>query len=364
MKAGFGDYVLKHPHHFPRLVSAVRSALEESARRRIAREAETRYRTLFEGVPVGLFRATLSGQILDANPALIRLLGFPSRESLMAVNLRDIHADAKSRRLFLDRLEREGEVQDVDIEWKRYGGQIITVRQSARPVRDASGRLLHYEGVVEDITESERARRELREYNQFQQEIISGAGEGIIVLNPELRYTVFNSYMEKMTGLKPERVLGRRCFDVFPFLRQHRLRGAPPEGDRRRDRFVVRRPYRIEETGRSGWAIATYGPHRNGAGQIVGVIGIVHDVTERREAEAALRESEARYRIQIEHAPEAIVVFDVEEGRFVDANENAVRLYGLPATPCSRWDPRRYPLRSSRTAVRRRTWRARRSWRL
>ena len=62
---------------------------------------------------------------------------------------------------------------------------------------------------------------ELREYNQFQQEIISGAGEGIVVLNPELRYTVFNSYMEKMTGLKPERVLGRRCFDVFPFLRQH-----------------------------------------------------------------------------------------------------------------------------------------------
>ena len=76
-------------------------------------------------------------EILDANPALIRLLGFPSRESLMAVNLRDIHADAKSRRLFLERLEREGEVQDVDIEWKRYGGQIITVRQSARTVREA-----------------------------------------------------------------------------------------------------------------------------------------------------------------------------------------------------------------------------------
>ena len=56
MKAGFDDYVLKHPHHFPRLVSAIRSALEDATRRRIAREAETRYRTLFEGVPVGLYR--------------------------------------------------------------------------------------------------------------------------------------------------------------------------------------------------------------------------------------------------------------------------------------------------------------------
>ncbi|HEX4439786.1 MAG TPA: PAS domain S-box protein [Thermoanaerobaculia bacterium] len=330
MKAGFDDYILKHPHHFPRLVSAVRSALDESSRRRVAREAETRYRTLFEGVPVGLYRATLSGQVLDANPALIRLLGFPSRESLMAVNLRDIHADPKSRRAFLERLEREGEVHDLELQWKRYGGQMITVRKGARPVRDASGRLLHYEGVVEDITESDRARRELQESNQFQQEIISGAGEGIIVLNPELRYTVFNAYMERMTGLSADRVLGRRCVDVFPFVREHGIeellkRAAAGETVSSNDV-----PYDIVETGKSGWAIATYGPHRNAAGQIVGVIGILHDVTDRRAAEAALRESEARYRIQIEHAPEAIVVFDVDEGRFVDANENAIRLYGLP----------------------------------
>jgi PAS domain S-box-containing protein len=330
MKAGFDDYVLKHPHHFSRLVSAVHSALEESARRRVGREAETRYRTLFEGVPVGLFRATLSGQILDANPALIRLLGFPSRESLMAVNLREIHADPKSRRLFLERLEREGEVHELVLQWKRYGGQIITVRQGARPVRDASGRLLHYEGVVEDITESERARHELRESNQFQQEIISGAGEGIIVLNQELRYTVFNSYMENMTGIPADRVLGRRCVDVFPFLREHGIEELLRKAMTGETVTSSDIPYRIDETGRSGWAIATYGPHRNDAGQIVGVIGIVHDVTERRAAEAALRESEARFRTQIEHAPEAIVVFDVDQGRFVDANDHAVRLYGLP----------------------------------
>ena len=95
MKAGFDDYVLKHPHHFPRLISAIRSALEDATRRRIAREAETRYRTLFEGVPVGLYRATISGQILDANPALMRMLGFPSRESLMAANLRELYVEPR-----------------------------------------------------------------------------------------------------------------------------------------------------------------------------------------------------------------------------------------------------------------------------
>src|SRR5512135_578360 len=219
MKAGFDDYVLKEPRHFARLRSAILAALEEAARRRAAREAESRYRTLFEGVPVGLYRATLAGQILDANPALLRLLGFPSRESLMAVNLRDVYADAKDRRTFLERLEKEGEVHDLELPWKRYGGQIITVRQSARPVRDPHGRLLHYEGVVEDVTERRRAREELQESNQFREEIISGAGEGIVVYDRELRRIVWNRYMEELTGIPAERALGGAAFDTAPQLR-------------------------------------------------------------------------------------------------------------------------------------------------
>ncbi len=312
MKAGFDDYVLKHPHHFPRLVSAIRSALEDATRRRIAREAETRYRTLFEGVPVGLYRATLSGQILDANPALIQLLGFHSRESLMAVNLRDIHTDPKSRRAFLTRLEREGEVHDLELQWKRYGGQIITVRKGARPVRDSSGRLLHYEGVVEDITERKRARHELQESNQFREEIISGAGEGIVVYDRDLRYTVWNHYMERMTGLPAAKVMGRRPLEMLPFLQGHgieKLLERALAGETCSSHDIL---YSIPETNRSGWAVATYGPHRDSSGMIVGVIGLVHDVTERRRAEQALRESEERFRVMADAAPVMIWTDDAD----------------------------------------------------
>ena len=310
IKAGFDDYVLKHPHHFPRLASAIRSALEEATRRRIAHEAETRYRSLFEGVPVGLYRAALSGQILDANPAMFGLLGFPSRESLMAVNLRDIHVDPKSRRAFLERLEGEGEVQNQELSWRRYGGQIITVRNSARPVRDSSGRLLHYEGVVEDITERRRAREELQESNQFRQEIISGAGEGIVVYDRDLRYIVWNHYMEQMTGLPAQKVVGRKTADLFPFLKEQGI-GLLLEralaGETAPSEDVA---YSIPQTNRSGWAVATYGPHRNAAGEVVGVIGIVHDVTERRRAEQALRESEGRFRNLADAAPVMIWMDD------------------------------------------------------
>ncbi len=311
MKAGFDDYVLKHPHHFPRLTSAIRSALEGAARRRIAREAETRYQTLFEGVPVGLYRATLAGQILDANPALLRLLGFPSRESLMAVNLRDLYAEPRSRRAFLGRLEKEGEVRDLELPWRRYGGQIITVRKSARPVRDPHGRLLHYEGAVEDITERRRAREELQESNQFREEIISGAGEGIVVYDRELRRIVWNRYMEELTGLPAERALAGRVFDASPGLGgigQDLLRRAlDGETVSSGDLFVS-----IPETGRSGWIVGTYGPHRNAAGEIVGVIGIIRSINERRRNEQALRESEERFRLMADVAPVMIWMDDAE----------------------------------------------------
>jgi PAS domain S-box-containing protein len=309
MKAGFDDYVLKHPHHFPRLPSAIRSALEEATRRRIAHEAETRYRTLFEGVPVGLYRATLSGQILDANAALLKLLGFSSRESLMATNLREIYADPKSRRGFLERLDREGEVHDFELSWKRYGGQIITVRKNARPVRDPSGRLLHYEASVEDITERRRAREELLESNQFRQEIISGAGEGIVVLDRELRHIVWNGYMERMIGLPADRVLGRRTPDLFPFLEKQgviRLIERALAGETTHSDDVE---YPLPEGGR-GYAVSTYSPHRNAAGEVVGVIGLIRDVTERRRAEEALRESEERFRHMADAAPVMIWMDD------------------------------------------------------
>ena len=309
MKAGFDDYVLKHPHHFPRLTSAIRSALAEAARRRIEREAETRYRTLFEGVPVGLYRSTPSGQVLDANPALLRMLGYPSREILMAANLCGLYVDHEAHDRMRRQLDKDGEVRDLEVCWKRYGGQLIWVRENIRAIRDPQGRLLGYEGLVEDITESRRARAELEESNRFREEIISGASEGIVVYDRALRHIVWNRYMEELTGIPAERALGGRAFDMAlrgPGLEllQGALEGQIVSSG---DVFIE-----IEETGRSGWVVGTYGPHRNAAGDIVGVIGVIRSVTERRRNEQALRESEQRFRLVADAAPVMIWMDDAE----------------------------------------------------
>src|SRR5438445_7497688 len=95
MKAGLDDYVPKSPKHYIRLASAVHMALERAKQRKALHEAERRFQSLFDGVPVGLFRFARDGRIVDANPALLEMLAYPSREILIAVKAVNFFADAR-----------------------------------------------------------------------------------------------------------------------------------------------------------------------------------------------------------------------------------------------------------------------------
>ncbi len=147
-----------------RLYEAVKQELAERiVAEKALRESEERYRSLFDDVPVGLYRSTPEGQILDANPALVGMLGYPDHESLLAASAANLYVDAEDRRRWQALIEREGVVGDFGVQWRRRDSTVIWVRDSARAIRDASGRLLYYEGAVEDITERKRAEEALRE---------------------------------------------------------------------------------------------------------------------------------------------------------------------------------------------------------
>lgn len=115
-----------------------------------------RNRLLFEHVPVGLYRSTPAGQFLDANEALIRLLGYPDRAALLATNAVQLYANSEDRGQWQQLVDREGVVADFEVQWRRFDGTVIWVRESARVVRDAAGRSAYYEGGVEDITARKR----------------------------------------------------------------------------------------------------------------------------------------------------------------------------------------------------------------
>ncbi|MBI5476224.1 MAG: PAS domain S-box protein [Ignavibacteriales bacterium] len=117
-------------------------------------ESEKRFRNLYDNVPVGIYRTTPDGKILGANTALIKMMGCSSFEELSSLNLEtEGYEDPGKREIFKDVLEEVGTIQRFESTWKRKDGSVIYVSENAIAVREHSGKISYYEGMVEDITE-------------------------------------------------------------------------------------------------------------------------------------------------------------------------------------------------------------------
>jgi len=162
MKEGLDDYVVKSTTHLVRLSAAARAALRRAKERRDAQEVAARYRRLFEGVPVGLYRTTPTGEILEVNAALQEMLGYADREALQQLNADDLYHDPEERRQWKILMEREGIIRAFKAQFCCRDGTTIWVEDNARAVRDAENRVLHFEGSLEDITERKRTEENVR----------------------------------------------------------------------------------------------------------------------------------------------------------------------------------------------------------
>lgn len=119
-------------------------------------DAEIRYRSIFENAVEGIFQTSLSGQYLDANPALARIYGHASVADMMSdlVNIQtQLYVDPGRRDEFRALMDLHGQVVNFESQVHRKDGEVIWISENARTVKNDSGEILYYEGTVEDITE-------------------------------------------------------------------------------------------------------------------------------------------------------------------------------------------------------------------
>jgi two-component system cell cycle sensor histidine kinase/response regulator CckA len=127
------------------------------------REAEERFRSLFENATEGIFQTTTDGRYLSVNPALARMCGFASPSEMISKveNLgKEIYADPSVRIVFKQLIEKYGSVKDFEYEVRRRDGAKIWISENAHVVRNPDGEILSYEGTIEDITARKRAELE------------------------------------------------------------------------------------------------------------------------------------------------------------------------------------------------------------
>lgn len=152
---------------FFNVVALVTSVLSEREK-----EAKTSYRSLFENMPIGLYRTTPGGRIVDANPALVQMLGYPNRESLLAAQVSDVYVTPEVHEQWQDMVKREGTVRNFEIEARRRDGTVIWLRNNNQAFRDDEGRVLYHEGVLEDVTERVRTERKLAAIHALGREMV------------------------------------------------------------------------------------------------------------------------------------------------------------------------------------------------
>ncbi len=132
---------------------------------------------------------------------------------------------------------------------------------------------------------SGRAESALRETNQFAAEIIENAGEGIVVYDREFRYLLWNRFMEDMTGIPAEDLIGKRAPDLFPHIREQHVDELIRQAMQGQTVASPDIHYFIPGTDKRGWVSSVYRPHYDANGKIVGVIGLIRDITQRKSAE-------------------------------------------------------------------------------
>ena len=251
--------------------------------------SEERFRRLFEQSNDAIFIHTLDGAILDVNEMACEVLGY-TKDELLSMSVPSLHPEDELGAA-RDAMRVTGDESSTRFEsvFRKADGSLIDVDISASVIDSETGVV---QGIVRDITDRKQAEDALREASQLNQQIILSAQEGIIVYDSDLKYLVWNPFMERVTGLSADEVRGRHPLEVFPFLREAGVIKSIEQALAGQTPAAVEYPYDVPLAGRKGWASDKSSPLRDAKGEIVGVIATVHDITERKQSEEKLRQAQ------------------------------------------------------------------------
>ncbi len=177
--------------------------------------SEERYRNIFESAVIGIYRTTPKGQILMANSTLIKLLKFDSFEDLATRNLENEGFETKKlRNEFRTRIEKDG-VVNIESTWMTKDGRPVIVNENAKAFYDTNGKVIYYEGTIEDITERKKMERDLRESEAKFRNAFQTNPDAITINQLETgKYQSVNNGFTQIFGYAGEEVIGRTSLEI------------------------------------------------------------------------------------------------------------------------------------------------------
>ncbi|MEP6692252.1 MAG: PAS domain S-box protein [Gemmatimonadaceae bacterium] len=290
--------------------------------------SEERFRSAFEHSGIGVAIAALEGRWMRVNPALSQMLGYDDQELVRRPFADFTHPDDRAadgvriRHLIDDRVP----TIEFDTRYVHRDGRIVVAHVNVSVVRDAAGAATHFISQIQDVTARTEAEQALHRREQEFKALAENAPDVIARYDRYMRCLYLNPAIEKATGSPPRAFIGKTHLDagMSPSLVLHwneAIRRVFETGDEVSVEIDFPTPDGIRVY-RSRFA-----PERAATGEIDTVLAISHDITDRKRAEEALRESERKYRVVVEQASDGIALADAH-GVIVDVNQRVSEIVG------------------------------------
>ena len=292
------------------------------------RRAEHLYRTIYEASPVGILSVDSGGRVIRANPAFQRVIGYTETElARMSFNDFTHPEDQEVGRDTLARLN-DGTIRNARVE-KRYvrkNGAVVWVSVMVSAIRDADRRLLSTVSIVEDITRRKQTEEALREREEQLRLYVDHSPAAIAMFDRDMRYLVVSRRWIEDYRLGEAPILGRSHYEIFPEITEawkevHRrcLAGAVEKCDEE--------PFHRSD-GTIDWIRWEVRPWHQADGSVGGIVIFSEDISPRKQVEAALRESEERFRKAFMTSPDSININRLSDGRYVAINRGFTETMG------------------------------------
>ena len=303
-------------------------------------ESEEKYRTLFEKSRDAVYLTDHRGRLFDINQSCLDLFGY-SREEMMGMDARSLYVDFTERKRLRDELRENGYVRDHEIKLRKKDGQEMECLLTTTVRQTADGTVLGYQGIVRDITERKKMERALQKSNEILDAILSAAPVGIGLVRNRI-FDWANKTMYRLVGYEQDALTKKEALVLYPDHNEYERVGEELYAGLDESCSVYVDTQWVRKDGSRFYCllqVCPLDPSDPYGAEIVAVL----DVTERKQAEEALKESEVRYRTLFEAAHDAILLLD-EDGLCRDCNPAAERLFRRPREEILATTPFRFSL--------------------
>ena len=177
-------------------------------------EKELRFTELFETLQEGAYFSSPDGKVLDANPALVRVLGYATKEELLAIDASRLNVDPAEPPVLGRAVDDGGGVRTREITLRKKDGTSAIFLESSRAVWDASGNLIRYQGTLVDVTERRKLEHQLLQQEEFRRRLLDSFPDLILVVDLQERYTFVSARVHDLLGYQSEDLLDRRISET------------------------------------------------------------------------------------------------------------------------------------------------------